>query len=326
MKPAYSSVQKSVPTPVVTEWPASLKEYVKRVNESCPPMKKALVEDMLRNLIKDVQSKGAIWSTDWDKMPIPKECLSWAQVAKNKVVPPMPQIPVFRPAMPKVAPPFNSTGLNSTGFLQKSSNQFASMAQRVTVPTAPTTQIEQFHIDRFKGNQKKSKMMGVVEESDDLKQSRLKRFAEKIEAESRKKKKALSHAQKVREAFIAAGAEGNPEVIDWDEDTVVGTCKNLEKSYLRITSAVDPTTVRPLRVLVQSLEFLIKKWKLEGNYTFICDQLKSVRQDLTVQRIKNEFTVKVYETHARIAIEKVISKSFDKNREIWENLTNVKDN
>ena len=63
--------------------------------------------------------------------------------------------------------------------------------------------------------------------------------------------------------------------------------------------------VRPLRILVQSLDFLIQKWKKEGNYTYICDQLKSLRQDLTVQRIKNEFSVKVYETHARIAIEKV---------------------
>lgn len=281
---------------------------------------------MLRNLIKDVQSKGAIWSTDWDKMPIPKECLSWAQVAKKKVAPPMPQIPVFRPAMPKVAPPSNSIGFMPIKSY-RSSNQPTPIPPQPIVQTAPIPQINQLNIDQFKMNQKKSKMMAVVEESDDLKLSRLKRFSEKQEAESRKKKKALSHAQKVREAFIAAGAEGNPDVIDWDEDTVVGTCKNLEKNYLRITSAVDPTTVRPLRILVQSLEFLIKKWKSEGNYTYICDQLKSVRQDLTVQRIKNEFTVKVYETHGRIAIEKVIARKFSYvNRGIWENLTNAKGN
>lgn len=54
----------------------------------------------------------------------------------------------------------------------------------------------------------------------------------------------------------------------------------------------------------KTLELLKSKWKQERNYTFICDQFKSLRQDLTVQRVKSEFTVQVYETHGRIALEK----------------------
>lgn len=95
----------------------------------------------------------------------------------------------------------------------------------------------------------------------------------------------------------------NPDVIDWDEYTIVGSSTQLEKQYLRLTSAPDPTTVRPLPILRQTLELLLKKWKDERNYTFICDQFKSMRQDLTVQRIQSEFTVQVYEWHARIALE-----------------------
>ncbi|XP_016573739.1 SAC3 family protein A isoform X3 [Capsicum annuum] len=90
------------------------------------------------------------------------------------------------------------------------------------------------------------------------------------------------------------------EDIDWDALTVKGTCQEIEKRYLRLTSAPDPATVRPEEVLEKALSMVQTSPK---NYLYKCDQLKSIRQDLTVQRIRNELTVKVYETHGRLAIE-----------------------
>lgn len=89
-----------------------------------------------------------------------------------------------------------------------------------------------------------------------------------------------------------------------ENGALIGQSQVLEKRYLRLTSEPDPSTVRPLPVLRKTMDLLLQKWDESGNYGYMCDQLKSVRQDLTVQRIRNEFTVFVYETHARIALVK----------------------
>lgn len=48
--------------------------------------------------------------------------------------------------------------------------------------------------------------------------------------------------------------------------------------------------MRPEEVLEKALLMVQNSQK---NYLYKCDQLKSIRQDLTVQHIRNELTVKV---------------------------------
>eukprot|EP00544_Gedaniella_sp_CCMP2646_P011792 CAMPEP_0202483408 /NCGR_PEP_ID=MMETSP1361-20130828/2655_1 /ASSEMBLY_ACC=CAM_ASM_000849 /TAXON_ID=210615 /ORGANISM="Staurosira complex sp., Strain CCMP2646" /LENGTH=400 /DNA_ID=CAMNT_0049111649 /DNA_START=229 /DNA_END=1428 /DNA_ORIENTATION=+ len=85
--------------------------------------------------------------------------------------------------------------------------------------------------------------------------------------------------------------------------SIVGTCQNLEKPYLRLTTFPNPAQVRPLEVLIRALKHIKCRYIQSEDFEWSNEQLKSVRQDITVQGIKNNFVLDVYETHARILLE-----------------------
>jgi len=85
---------------------------------------------------------------------------------------------------------------------------------------------------------------------------------------------------------------------------VMGLNRNIEKQYLRLTGPPDPAMVRPESVLKKSFMRVIELWiSRDKDYRWVEEQFRSIRQDLSVQRIKNAFTIQVYETNARIALE-----------------------
>ena len=85
---------------------------------------------------------------------------------------------------------------------------------------------------------------------------------------------------------------------------VVGTSDALEKRYLRLTAAPRPGDVRPPRVLRAALERLVALSAAgEVDYFYLEDQFKALRQDATVQHLRDEVAVQIYEAHGRAALE-----------------------
>lgn len=91
--------------------------------------------------------------------------------------------------------------------------------------------------------------------------------------------------------------------MDWDEFTIIGTSQELFKDYLRLTSVrvkyqiiccdnstlwsqePDPRDIRPYTVLEKALNELKIRWRQNNDYPWICNQFKSIRQDLTVRAL-----------------------------------------
>lgn len=143
--------------------------------------------------------------------------------------------------------------------------------------------------------------------NDPVDSERLKKRADRFKKLSSKpSSSAIVSSFATRRKFAATSAFNpivddnmNGDDIDLMNYHIVGTCRDLEKPFLRLTRAPEPSETRPVDVLLFSLQNVRDKWKSKQDYYYACDQLKSIRQDLTVQGVRDAFTVKVYETHAR---------------------------
>ena len=61
--------------------------------------------------------------------------------------------------------------------------------------------------------------------------------------------------------------------------------------------------VRSVETCTRSLKHLQNHWEENKNYDYIRNQFKSLRQDIQVQHLNEELTVRVYEINARICLE-----------------------
>lgn len=265
------------------QFPPAVRSYVQRCfapENQMASVSTVEMQEKLRFVITDAAENHKLDIIDWERLALPQVMV---QNERNKILanPSVSNWGISTPSSPadssrkRKSTDVHQEGTGSPPWRKANNNTRNRFEDRITHPST----------------EKRPRMT-----TDDSSKS-------KANLEMRKKRfegAGASYGNSASASPVPSPARSPPA----DQGPVIGRCQTLEKKYFRLTSAPNPDTVRPLSVLQKALDLLKKKWKKEGNYGYICDQFKSLRQDLTVQHIRTEFTVIVYEIHARIALEK----------------------
>ena len=288
----------TAPPPPKTEkpkrdWPLPVRQYVQRsfaAENKIAGIEREEMETKLKQIISEAAESNNLMNIDWELLQLPQQMLRNERASAVLSPAKLPWNDHFSTLTVKET---NRTSNGTISKKRKSSDQAPAPFERESPPPWRVTNTMNVFEDRISYADKRQRNdpngKGSSKSHTNL--------------EKRKRRFEDGHSRLHSPQPFVSPKEASP-IRDVDQGPVVGRSQELEKKYFRLTSAPNPDTVRPLAVLEKTLEHLKKKWKKENNYSYICDQFKSLRQDLTVQHIKSEFTVNVYEIHARIALEK----------------------
>ncbi|EME44304.1 hypothetical protein DOTSEDRAFT_53449 [Dothistroma septosporum NZE10] len=290
-------------TPKATNFSSAVVDYVQRAffefnRQKDTPLFVGITDKDIRaklsSIVNQATAEGITNERDWSSYPLPHEFVLEERRQAAVMAAPMQNIPLANMNLTWGQPPATwAPELATSNKKRKSPDQEVAdpNGQAVTPPwkKANTKSLAERITGKSKNQEKKQKHKANAnwfDTSDAALAARRQRFGNVLPDPS----------------TYVSPRDGSP-TIDANTGPIVGTCEVVEKNYFRLTAPPNPSTVRPLRILEQALAHIIAKWKGEHDYTWVCDQLKALRQDITVQRVKTPFTIKVYETHARIALQ-----------------------
>ena len=274
------------------EWPATVREFVQRSfaeSNQVEGISKQELENKLKQIISHAAEKDMLSSVNWQALPLPQAMIQEERLENSHTA----LSNSWREQMNAITSSETNTSSNIMTSNKRNRDPADDNMDQGSMPPWRNTNSRNALEDRISYADKKPRTEPEGRapfKSPNALENRRRRFEGNFNGES--------------SIISATSFQVETPATIVDTGPVVGKCQDLEKSYFRLTSAPNPDHVRPLHVLEKTLELLKTKWKRDSNYTYICNQFKSLRQDLTVQHIRNEFTVIVYEIHARIALEK----------------------
>ncbi|KAL1450706.1 hypothetical protein WDU94_003037 [Cyamophila willieti] len=123
-----------------------------------------------------------------------------------------------------------------------------------------------------------------VESDEALLRKRAARFNDSTNSNARKSSISTTSFSVNFDSFDMIGRGGGEDAeFDLSSCHVVGTCRDLEKQFFRLTAAPESAMVRPPQVLEKSLRHVKQRWDQNKDIVWTTSQLKSIRQDLTVR-------------------------------------------
>ncbi|KAF2242900.1 hypothetical protein BU26DRAFT_570328 [Trematosphaeria pertusa] len=283
-------------TPQKVEWSPAVRAYVSRAfdaENAIAGISQAEMTEKLRAIISSFAERDALDAVDWPNHPLPQEILRAERAAAKSLHPQVYQHSALMTSPNELAnPPFDTP--QSKKRKSQDKDELQARPAEASIPPWRRTNLEDRITYSNAHNDKRHKKNALFGDT-----------ASKLDqADLEKRKQRFQLPKSGNKSTPPWSSPRHDSDSDMSTAPVIGTNQSLEKSYFRLTAPPKAETVRPLHVLEKSLAMLTKKWKAEKNYNYICNQFKSLRQDLTVQHIKNAFTVKVYEIHARVALEK----------------------
>jgi SAC3 family protein LENG8/THP3 len=295
------------------DWPQSVRNYVQRAfapENAIKGIDRVDMESKLKEIISKAAENETLNNVDWDAFPLPQAILQADRAAQY------------------VAP---------TAPWQSSALPPAQNYSYTPAPYYPPTDQYPALTDHMNGNSKKRKSMDIEPATESTppwrKNKKQNAFGDRLTYASQQQADQIDKNQRrrtdddqksskyqpdigqleERRKRFANGKAGNRSPA-WPPSTsndaspaqasgpIIGTCQNIEKEYLRLTAPPKPETVRPVPILRKTLRLLKDRHNGGADYGYINSQFKSLRQDLTVQHVRDEFTVEVYETHAKVAL------------------------